>query len=81
MADTRTAERVRRILSIYLQVAPGQLVDDANLIDDLGADSLDAVELVMAFEEGFGIEIPDEEYESAETVGQIVSLITNLTAA
>ncbi len=59
------AERVKKIVVEHLGVEPEKVVDKANFIDDLGADSLDTVELVMAFEEEFGVEIPDD---AAETI-------------
>ena len=54
------AERVKKIVVEHLGVEADKVVDNANFIDDLGADSLDTVELVMAFEEEFGVEIPDD---------------------
>ena len=59
------AERVKKIVVEHLGVEADKVVDKANFIDDLGADSLDTVELVMAFEEEFGVEIPDD---AAETI-------------
>ena len=64
-------ERVKNIIVEQLGVKPEQVVPAASLIDDLGADSLDTVELVMALEEEFETEIPDEEAEKIRTVGQI----------
>jgi acyl carrier protein len=54
-------ERVNQIVVEQLDVDPSEVVPDASFVDDLGADSLDRVELVMAFEEAFGLEIPDED--------------------
>lgn len=68
-------ERVKSIIVEQLGVKPEQIVPDASLIDDLGADSLDTVELVMALEEEFETEIPDEEAEKIRTVGQITDYI------
>lgn len=68
-------ERVKTIIVEQLGVTPEQVVMEASLIDDLGADSLDTVELVMALEEEFETEIPDEEAEKIRTVGQIVDYI------
>ena len=67
-----TTERVKRIVSERLSVAPEKVTETASFEDDLGADSLDAVELVMVFEEEFGIEIPDDEAEKISTVGDAV---------
>ncbi len=68
-------ERVKTIIVEQLGVKPEQVVPEASLIDDLGADSLDTVELVMALEEEFETEIPDEEAEKIRTVGQIMDYI------
>lgn len=68
-------ERVKTIIVEQLGVKPEQVVPEASLIDDLGADSLDTVELVMALEEEFETEIPDEEAEKIRTVGQIIEYI------
>ena len=64
--------RVREIIINELGVEPEKVTDDASFVDDLGADSLDTVELVMAFEEEFGLDIPDEEAERMRTVGDAV---------
>jgi acyl carrier protein len=69
------AERVKKIVVEHLGVDAGKVEKDASFIDDLGADSLDTVELVMAFEEEFGIEIPDDAAETIQTVGDAVSFI------
>ncbi|MBQ3835330.1 MAG: acyl carrier protein [Elusimicrobia bacterium] len=74
MADIET--RVKEIIVEQLGVDPAEVVAGASFINDLGADSLDTVELVMAFEEEFGIEIPDEEAEKIQSVGQAVEYIT-----
>jgi acyl carrier protein len=68
-------ERVKSIVIKHLEADPAKVVEKASFIDDLGADSLDNVELVMAFEEEFGIEIPDEAAEGITTVGQAVDFI------
>jgi len=73
MSDT--AERVKKIVVDHLNVDADKVVDSASFIEDLGADSLDTVELVMAFEEEFGIEIPDDAAESIVTVGDAVKYI------
>ena len=73
MADIET--RVKEIIVEQLGVDPAEVVPGASFINDLGADSLDTVELVMAFEEEFGIEIPDEEAEKIQSVGQAIEYI------
>lgn len=69
------AERVKKIVVDHLGVDAGKVVEGASFIDDLGADSLDTVELVMAFEEEFNIEIPDDAAENIQTVGDAVKFI------
>ncbi|MDX2041127.1 MAG: acyl carrier protein [Acidobacteriota bacterium] len=68
MADS-IVEKVKQIIVDELGVDEAEVTDNARFIDDLGADSLDTVELVMRFEEEFGIEIPDEEAEKIQSVG------------
>jgi acyl carrier protein len=68
-------ERVKKIVVEHLGVEDSKVTDNASFIDDLGADSLDTVELVMAFEEEFGIDIPDEDAEQMRTVGDAISYI------
>ena len=68
-------EIVKNIIAEQLGVKPEEVTPEAKFIDDLGADSLDTVELVMALEEEFGIEIPDEEAEKLVTVGDAVKYI------
>ena len=70
-----TQERVQRIVCEQLGVSEEEVTTAASFIDDLGADSLDTVELVMAFEEEFEIEIPDEEAEKIATVQDAISYI------
>jgi acyl carrier protein len=70
------AERVKKIVVEHLNVDAEKVVDKASFIDDLGADSLDQVELVMAFEEEFSVEIPDDAAESIQTVGDAVAFLT-----
>ncbi|WP_419166534.1 acyl carrier protein [Candidatus Palauibacter sp.] len=72
-----TAARVREIIAQELGVEQEKVVDEANFVDDLGADSLDTVELVMAFEEEFGIEIPDEDAETMQTVGEAIEYLNS----
>jgi acyl carrier protein len=68
-------DKVKVVIVEQLNAEDGDVVEDASFVDDLGADSLDIVELVMALEEEFGISIPDEEAESIKTVGDAVSFI------
>ena len=74
------AERVKKIVVEHLNVDPDKVLPEASFIEDLGADSLDTVELVMAFEEEFGIEIPDDAAESIVTVGNAVEYIGKANA-
>ncbi len=69
--------KVKDIIVDQLGVNPDQVNPEAKFIEDLGADSLDTVELVMAFEEEFGIEVPDEEAEKLQTVGDVTRYITS----
>jgi len=69
------AERVKKIVVEHLGVEEGKVSDEASFIDDLGADSLDTVELVMAFEEEFSVEIPDDAAEKIQTVGDAIKFI------
>lgn len=69
------AEKVKKIVVEQLGVSEDQVVNDAKFIEDLGADSLDQVELVMALEEEFGSDIPDEDAEKLTTVGDAVKYI------
>ena len=73
MSDT--ADRVKKIVVEHLAVDEDKVVDNASFIDDLVADSLDTVELVMAFEEEFGIQIPDHAAENIQTFGDAVKFI------
>lgn len=68
-------EKITEIIVEQLGVKPEEVVPEASFVDDLGADSLDTVELVMALEEEFGIEIPDEDAEKIQTVGDAIRYI------
>lgn len=69
------ADRVREIIAEQLLVDIEEVTDEASFVNDLGADSLDTVELIMEFEDEFGIEIPDESAEQISTVGEAISYI------
>ena len=71
------ASKVKEIVSDHLGVDEAKVIEEASFIDDLGADSLDTVELVMAFEEEFGSEISDSEAEKILTVGDAIKFIDN----
>ncbi|HEX6750758.1 MAG TPA: acyl carrier protein [Longimicrobium sp.] len=73
MADIE--QKVKDIIINELGVEPEKVTPEASFVEDLGADSLDTVELVMAFEEEFGMEIPDEEAEKLQTVGDAIKYI------
>ena len=68
-------ERVKQIIVEQLGVDEAEVTPTASFVDDLGADSLDTVELVMAFEEEFGVEVPDEDAEKLQTVGDVIKYI------
>ena len=74
-ADTDTFEQVKKIIVEQLGVEENEVTLEASITEDLGADSLDQVELVMAFETEFSIDIPDEEAEKIKTVGDAVAKI------
>ena len=76
MADD-VASKVKKIVTDHLGIEDAKVIEEASFIDDLGADSLDTVELVMAFEEEFGSEISDSEAEKILTVGDAIKFIEN----
>jgi len=78
---SETAEKVKKIVVEHLGVEEAKVSEGASFIDDLGADSLDTVELVMAFEEAFGVEIPDDAAEKITTVGDAIKYIEEHKAA
>jgi acyl carrier protein len=82
MADTASvAERVKKIIVDKLGVEEAEVLPEANFIQDLGADSLDTVELIMEFEKEFEVAIPDEQAEKITTVGQAIDfLVANVNA-
>jgi acyl carrier protein len=80
MSQEATFEKVREIVAEQLSVDAAEVKAESNFQNDLGADSLDTVELVMALEEAFGIEIPDESAETILTVGDAVKYIDEKTA-
>ena len=75
MPDKPIDQRVKDIVVEQLGVKPEQVTPQAKFIEDLGADSLDTVELVMALEEEFGIEVPDEQAEKLQTVGDVIKYV------
>lgn len=79
MADVN--DKIKSIIAEQLGVKPEEVTPQASFIEDLGADSLDTVELVMALEEEFGIEIPDEDAEKMATVGDAIKYIEEKIAA
>ena len=78
MSDAES--KVREIIINELGVEPEKVTDDASFVEDLGADSLDTVELVMAVEEEFGVDIPDEDAETLRTVGDAISYMKKRAA-
>ncbi len=75
MASTENVQKVKEIIADQLGVDIAEVTLEASFIDDLGADSLDTVELVMAFEEAFEIEIPDEDADKLQTVGSAIEYL------
>lgn len=81
MAEKSVQERVIEIVCEQLSTSADKVTVDTHFVNDLGADSLDTVELVMEFEEKFGIEIPDEQAEKIQTVGEAVQFIESKTGS
>ena len=75
------AEKIKSVIAEQLGVKPEEVTDQAKFVDDLGADSLDTVELVMALEEEYGVEIPDEDAEKLTTVGEAIKYIDEKLAS
>ena len=75
MADLELESKVRKIIADRLQVDEASVTTTASFVEDLGADSLDLVELVMAFEEEFKLEIPDQDAETMKTVGTAIDYL------
>lgn len=80
MSDGNSEAKIKDIIVEQLGVSADQVTREAKMIEDLGADSLDAVELVMAIEEEFGIEVPDDEAEKLTSVGDIVDYVDKASA-
>jgi len=78
MVEDEIAEKVKKIIEEQLMVDESEITEDATFIDDLGADSLDVVEMIMELEDEFGIEIPDEDAEKITTVGEAIEYIRKL---
>ncbi len=77
MSDKSIEDRVKDIIVDQLGVNADQVTPEAKFVEDLGADSLDTVELVMAFEEEFDVEVPDEEAEKLQSVGDVITYINS----
>lgn len=75
MDENQVYEAVKKVVSEQLGVTDAEITKTASFVDDLGADSLDTVELVMALEENFGMEIPDEDAEKIKTIGDTITYV------
>ena len=73
--DSKTSEQLRNVVAEQLGLDRSEIVPEARILDDLGADSLDIVELVMALEERFDIEVPDADVEMLQTIGDVVAYV------
>jgi len=71
------AEKIKQIISNELEADEADVVEKASLIDDLGADSLSVMELMIAFDDEFGVEVPEEDYDKLVTVGDIIKYISS----
>lgn len=76
-----TEDKVRRLLAGQFGIEPARITNDADLVNDLGLDSLDTVEVAMMLEEEFGIAIPDEKMEKAKTFGNLITIINEASHA
>lgn len=76
MDEQKIFDDIKKVVVEQLGVSESEITREASFVDDLGADSLDTVELVMALEEAFGIEIPDEDAEKIKTIGDTISYVT-----
>ena len=76
MDEQKIYEDIKKVVVEQLGVSESEIKREASFVDDLGADSLDTVELVMALEEAFGIEIPDEDAEKIKTIGDTITYVT-----
>jgi acyl carrier protein len=79
MEEQKVFEEVKKVVVEQLGVSESEVTREASYVDDLGADSLDTVELVMALEESFGMEIPDEDAEKTRTIGDTINYIMSHT--
>lgn len=75
MDEQQAFDQVKKVVIEQLGVADSEITREASFVDDLGADSLDTVELVMALEESFGVEIPDEDAEKIKTIGDTINYV------
>ncbi|MDJ0787668.1 MAG: acyl carrier protein [Myxococcota bacterium] len=73
--DSETNQRLRNVVAEQLGLDPSEVIPEARILDDLGADSLDVVELVMALEETFDIEVPDSDMEMLQTIGDVAAYV------
>jgi len=80
MADEKVFAKIKDLVSKHLNIDESEVTKGASFIEDLGADSLDTVELIMSFEEEFDIEIPDDDAENIKTVQNVIEYIDNHTS-